>query len=342
MTRRQRILWLVVAVALSGLVAACITYTQPKAQKADRGVRINHALHIEQGLECAICHEPQDGGAYGFPTHDTCSACHDIDMDNPEPEACGFCHTNESFEIAEFQSPLGPDLVFNHDPHVAAEVECATCHTDVDKALLPSGPLKPFCMDCHGKTSPALNECAVCHKETNKETIPSSRYGVNLAHDQPAIWAKVHGTESKVDPKYCALCHTEQAFCDDCHTTTAPDSHTVSWRRTTHGMQASWDRNNCSVCHEEDSCLQCHQNTQPESHRRAWGPPSNSHCTSCHYPPTKTNCVVCHESIEHPSALPSPHRALVYPAACAACHPGGQTNRPPHPENSTVNCRFCH
>ncbi|MCC6487883.1 MAG: hypothetical protein IT364_10320, partial [Candidatus Hydrogenedentes bacterium] len=139
-----------------------------------------------------------------------------------------------------------------------------------------------------------------------------------------------------------ALCHTDQSFCDDCHTTAAPDSHTASWRRKTHGMQASFDRNNCSVCHEEDSCLKCHSNTEPESHRQAWGPPANHHCTTCHYPPSKTNCVVCHESIEHPSALPSPHRVLLYPAQCAQCHPGGQTTRAPHPMNSTVNCRFCH
>lgn len=341
MTRRHRIIGLSSAIALCALMAACISYKQPAQVKADRGVKFSHALHAEQELECAICHEP-DGAAYTFPTHDQCSVCHDINMDDPKPEACGFCHTNEAFELVEWKRPFGEDIKFNHEPHIAKELDCKTCHGNLDAGTLSGGPQKPFCMDCHGKTDPKLNECSVCHVAMNTQAVPSSRAGVHIAHGEPAAWKRVHGAESKVDPKFCALCHSDQSFCDDCHTTTAPDSHTASWRRKTHGMQASFDRNNCSVCHEEDSCLKCHSNTEPESHRQAWGPPANHHCTTCHYPPSKTNCVVCHESIEHPSALPSPHRVLLYPAQCAQCHPGGQTTRAPHPMNSTVNCRFCH
>jgi hypothetical protein len=66
------------------------------------------------------------------------------------------------------------------------------------------------------------------------------------------------------------------------------------------------------------------------------------HCANCHFPPTDTGCVVCHESIDHASALPSPHRFNIYPANCRICHPGGRPNQAPHPTNSTVNCQFCH
>lgn len=344
MRRRSRLFWVVFAIGASLIVGACVTVTRPKTAKVDRGVRVNHAIHAEQNLDCATCHEPQEGGVMSFPTHDTCSVCHEINVDEPTVEQCGKCHTNENYEIDPWQKLLNAELKWSHDPHVAKEIDCAVCHTKMDMAPagLPAGSRKPACMDCHGKTDPKLNECSVCHSEVNADVVPKFRGAQRIQHDAPAIWAHLHGEESKVDPKYCALCHTEKAFCDDCHTTHPPDNHTVAWRRKTHGLEASWDRTSCSVCHEEDSCLKCHRNTEPASHRPQWGPPNNQHCVSCHYPPTQTNCTVCHESIEHQTAMPSPHRLMIYPARCNACHPGGLPNRAPHPMNSTVRCDFCH
>lgn len=332
--------WVVLALLMCYLVA-CTTATHDGAQKVDRGIRFPHDKHKEDN-ECATCHDTAAGGAI-MPTHDVCSACHDIDVDNPTPETCGMCHTREDYSIEPIKRLLPEDVKFEHGKHVDKEIACDTCHPNPDKAKLPAQALKPFCMDCHGQTDAKLNECSVCHTQISKDTVPAMRGGVKIAHDAPEIWKRQHGRESLIDPAFCALCHDDEASCEECHRKNAPDNHTVAWRRTGHGFHATMDRQKCAVCHEEDSCIQCHQNTRPASHRRAsWGAPINGHCVNCHFPAERTNCTVCHETIEHECALPSPHTFGAFPANCGMCHPAGVPYLAPHPNNSTVSCGMCH
>lgn len=334
-------MWVCAAIALSILVGACMSITGGKSNSGEKGIKPHHAIHAKEELDCSTCHELEDG-AMSVATHDVCSVCHEFDIDNPTEESCGFCHTRDDYTIGRSEAVLPADIQFAHEPHTATEMECAVCHTDVDARPLVKAPLKPFCMDCHGETSAELNECSVCHAELNTDVVPTHRAGRRIQHDAPEIWEAVHGRESEVDPEYCAMCHELQAFCDECHQRQAPRDHTVSWKRKTHGVKAQWDRTNCAVCHEEDSCLKCHQNTEPQSHRRGWSEPLNRHCVSCHFPPTDTGCVVCHETIDHQTSTRSPHRFGIFPQNCALCHPGGFPNRAPHPTNSTAKCQFCH
>ena len=341
MTRNRRLAWLLLAAGVSVYVGACLTLSSPKetGKAAVRGIRPMHKVHTDQGLDCTICHEIKEGKPQ-FPTHELCSTCHDINVDEPDPKKCGFCHTNENFETTQRTKVLTDEIKFDHDKH--APVECTACHKEPDRAKLPAGPKMPFCMNCHAtKGNPKLNECATCHVSINEQTVPLTRAGQRIPHDSPEIWKHVHGRQATVDPKFCATCHEQQAFCDTCHAQKPPESHTLTWRQRTHGLQASWDRQRCAVCHEEDSCQKCHRNTQPQSHKNFWGKPANRHCVSCHYPPTKTECVVCHENIDHKTAIPSPHRIMLYPPLCAQCHPGGPP-KPPHPANSTARCQTCH
>jgi hypothetical protein len=141
---------------------------------------------------------------------------------------------------------------------------------------------------------------------------------------------------------YCSLCHDEQESCESCHTQNPPKDHTLAWRRKTHGLEATWDRASCAVCHEEDSCLKCHRNSTPSSHRAGWGSPLNRHCVNCHYPAEQSGCTVCHETIEHEDAMRSPHNLGIFPPNCNLCHPGGLPHQAPHLLNSTVHCVVCH
>lgn len=326
---------------MSVLIGACMTMTGGRSKPGASGILINHEFHTEEGLDCSTCHELEDG-AMSMPTHDLCSVCHEFDVDNPVEEECSLCHTREDYTAGPRDAVLPSEIIFAHEPHAASEIECATCHTNPDARVLVNAPIKPFCMDCHGETEARLNECSVCHSELNTNVVPTHRGGARIQHDAPEIWEAVHGRESQVDPQYCAMCHELQSFCDDCHQREEPRNHTVAWRRKTHGVKARWDRTNCAVCHEEDSCIKCHQNNEPTSHGRGWAEPADRHCVSCHYPPTDTNCVVCHEAIDHRTADRSPHRLGIYPANCALCHPGGLPLRAPHPTNSTTKCQFCH
>lgn len=334
---------LLVVLILSTYVGACMTINMVINKDADRGIKFNHKQHFEAGLEdCSDCHST-DGERPSFPDHELCGVCHEIDIDNIDPEACGVCHSSEALEIKPYSPILKAELKFKHEFHMTEELNCAVCHADPDTAVLPNKKLKPFCVDCHSTGAKMLTECQTCHSEISKTTRPSYRGETRIAHDEPKIWEHMHGREARFDPQYCTNCHELETYCDDCHRKNPPRTHTVSWRRKSHGLRATWDRDKCATCHEEDSCVRCHNNTQPSSHRQSnWDSFPQLHCVSCHYPAQRSNCTVCHESITHEKARPSIHRLGTYPRNCGRCHPGGRPHAAPHKLNSTVRCRECH
>jgi hypothetical protein len=324
------------------------------AKAPDRGLKSGHTAHTEQELDCATCHVWEEGG-HVMPGHDLCSICHEIDEEVEDKSSCSFCHTREDQSVSPLIKRMSVETIFGHEPHVDSEISCMECHkTPGEIPDLPKGPLMPWCMECHTETeipilesgdanvSFAENDCAVCHKEITAETRPRFRGGARIAHDVPDLWMKIHGHEAQFDPAYCAMCHDTVASCDDCHRREKPKNHTVAWRRKPHGLRAIIDQQNCSVCHEEDSCVKCHQKTEPRSHRAGFSGGLNRHCVSCHYPPQESSCTVCHEEIEHRSSGRSPHTFGIFPADCAECHPGGLPHRAPHLTNNTVGCRVCH
>jgi len=320
----------------------------------DRGLKSGHNAHIEQGLDCATCHQWEEAG-HIMPGHDLCSICHEIDEQAPDRASCNFCHTREDQSVDPLIKRMSIETIFEHETHMGANLECMECHkTPGEIPDLPRGPLKPWCMDCHQESEVPLldtgephvafaaNDCTVCHREITEKTRPKFRGGARIAHDVPDFWLKIHGHEARFDPQYCAMCHDTVASCDDCHSREKPQNHTIAWRRKPHGIRAMIDPQNCAVCHEEDSCIKCHEKTAPQSHRAGFGGIANRHCVSCHFPAQQNSCTVCHESIEHRSAGRSPHSFGLYPANCADCHPGGLPHRAPHPVNNSVSCRACH
>lgn len=342
--RQYRRHWLV-ALGVALLTAACMTHQLAKPAAQGRGIRFVHEKHKE-GLECSTCHV-LDGSGKTIASHDVCSNCHEIDTQKKDPKQCEQCHTRADQTFDARKKLMTDEVKFTHDAHTKKEVACASCHAEPDKSLLPAGVKTAdgrmkFCMDCHGKTSPALNECSVCHTRISKSVRPTQHNGVRIAHDAPQIWARTHGEMSRNDPAFCVMCHADKTFCEDCHQKNPPQNHTLAWKREGHGLRAQWDRTKCAACHEEDFCLKCHQKTEPANHRAGWESPRNRHCLSCHFPARDTNCTVCHESIDHKRAMRSPHNLGIFPVRCGQCHPAGLPNRAPHPENSTTHCLTCH
>lgn len=345
--------WLAAA-SLTLYVGACVTLRGVFPREADRGLAFPHAIHTEQGLDCTDCHflESEEGETLPMPLvpqHENCNLCHDIIGDAEDTSSCNLCHTRPDQLVDDRVNLLQAEQIFNHQPHVDAEVACTVCHENPDGRRLPNVPIMEWCMDCHAEQSPEqtetvadLNDCATCHTIYREELRPTHRGETRIAHDVPALWEHVHGRESAMDEAFCAKCHTEQEDCEACHRIQEPDDHTLAWRRKTHGLHATWERQKCAVCHEEESCMQCHENTRPTSHRARWGRPANSHCANCHFPAEQNNCTVCHQRIDHPTALPSPHTIGIYPQNCALCHPGGIPTRAPHVQNSSVTCAVCH
>ena len=370
MSTKQRYKLIATVGMVYALLTACSTWRsvfmhQGFVPEPNRGIVVNHALHAKEGLDCSDCHEVVAGARVSFVDHDSCMLCHDIPENSAtEPAAfaqdtsCKMCHSREDYSVIPDRQVITEEIKFDHEVHVTAELDCTRCHEEPDRSMPKTGVVMEQCMKCHqdnayvftGLVASGLkakafkaNECSVCHKEISKDSIPTHRHGRRIAHDKAGVWEKAHGAEASLDMAYCSQCHTdEQDDCMKCHRVMKPTNHTVAWNRKLHGMQAEMNSQSCSVCHEEESCVKCHKNTQPRSHRASFSAPRNNHCVSCHVP-AETSCTICHESIEHRSAIRTPHDAGGgYAGNCAACHPGGIAGTAPHQINETVGCLACH
>ena len=367
--KKRRIKMIAMVVGLYGVLTACVTWQSfvreiKGTPEPNRGIEARHDIHAAEGLDCSDCHDSASGERMTFPTHETCSVCHDIPENSitdyttfSEEVSCQMCHTRADYTVAPRIQLVTSEIKFDHEVHVAAETSCTECHENPDRQEFDYGDLMATCMACHenadhqfaGVAQTAVsaseftsNDCAVCHNELTKDTIPEHRHGERIAHDSSSAWLKLHGQESYVDAAYCAQCHVEQEDCTTCHRLMKPANHTLAWNRKLHGAHAGWDSQSCSVCHEEDSCMKCHKETQPRSHRASFASPRNNHCVECHVP-AETSCTICHETIEHRSAPRSPHdEGGGFPGNCAECHPGGLAGTAPHRINVTADCRTCH
>lgn len=145
---------------------------QPPAQP----IEYNHQLHIGFGIQCLYCHT----GAWrqasaGLPTQTKCWGCHQqIPVKNADQQKLADYVTAEE-PIPWVPVFIQPDFVyFNHRPHIAAEVNCETCHGELSymKVAQPQNIMNMgWCLNCH-RTKAAndpekltrLTDCATCHR----------------------------------------------------------------------------------------------------------------------------------------------------------------------------------
>jgi hypothetical protein len=145
---------------------------QPPAQP----IQFNHQLHLGFGIQCLYCHP----GAWrqasaGLPTQTKCWGCHQqIPIKNADQQKLAeYVATGEPIPwVPVF---IQPDFVyFNHRPHIAAGVNCETCHGELSymKVAEPQNKLDMgWCLNCH-RTKAAndpekltrLTDCATCHR----------------------------------------------------------------------------------------------------------------------------------------------------------------------------------
>ncbi len=297
-----------------------------------------HRVHVvDEGLECINCHE--DGEVEddpGMPGPGLCTFCHDtIDEDkSAERHVASLFDEEERFRAAHV-SRLADEVVFSHLRHVAAGVECGACHAGIEESGRVTAALAvdmARCTDCHAeRDQPA--ECATCHSVIDEGWKPAT-------HERD--WERAHGRAFRArgpEPTDgCFLCHTETS-CADCHTLRPPDDHTNVFRRRTHGITATLDRDRCAACHQPDSCESCHAEVLPVTHVGNWGGTRSRHCLGCHFPLRANGCVTCHRATpSHALATPKPswHTPTMN---CRQCHGVGQPL--PHFDNGS-DCNACH
>jgi hypothetical protein len=269
----------------------------------DGGVRFSHRLHMEDaGTACADCHEPAAESTTGadnlLPDHDVCSACHEVE----EPDECGTCHTNAD-DPEGLVYITGYSALFPHATHLEGGFECVDCHAGIEAAEPDDEVALPGmaqCVDCHNEEVASV-ECRTCH-EPGDDLMPATHvvgfartHGAQAAqnaisahgdltcqtcHDDvfcqdchegenldrlshPLNYEFTHALDVQSGAVNCTTCHTESAFCVDCHAENRlmPQTHTAGWVNALdggrHRIEALNDLDTCIACHEDDAEITC-------------------------------------------------------------------------------------
>lgn len=166
-------------------LAACRAHDQawdPEAPGPRQPIPFSHQLHAtEYGIQCLYCHSGTSRSqAAGVPSVELCMGCHEHfakELDRLEGIQILKDHWQEDRPIEWVQVHWVPEHVqFRHNRHVAAGVECQTCHgpvQDMHKLSvtpdtvwvngLPSAKLMMgWCVTCHNQQRASV-DCLTCH-----------------------------------------------------------------------------------------------------------------------------------------------------------------------------------
>jgi mono/diheme cytochrome c family protein len=143
----------------------------------DQPIAFSHKTHVALGLPCSSCHENSPpGDEMSLPPTATCMSCHAA-VDRDHPQIIKLAQVASSGRPAPWVRvyPLTPGIQFNHDPHLRAGLQCATCHGAVGDQTqlseLTALTSMATCISCH-KAEKAPTDCATCHIWPNDHPDP--------------------------------------------------------------------------------------------------------------------------------------------------------------------------
>ncbi|RMG98033.1 MAG: cytochrome C [Deltaproteobacteria bacterium] len=150
----------------AGLIFAVWYWFSPKftdvGYRPKQPVPYSHRLHVSDvGLDCRYCHNTVERAAHAaVPPAATCMNCHSqVKSTSPRLEKVRESY-NTGAPIQWVRVHQLPDYVyFDHRPHVAAGVGCASCHgrVDLEDVVELKEPLSmSWCLDCHRNPEPNL------------------------------------------------------------------------------------------------------------------------------------------------------------------------------------------
>jgi hypothetical protein len=143
---------IVVLVLFSG-AAFGIAQTQ---KSPEQPIQFTHKVHVGLGIQCLYCHPGAlRGPSPGLPTETKCWGCHQqIAITKTSPKLQVLVKYVEDNKPIEWIPVVQvPDFVhFTHRPHIAAGLNCETCHGDMSKLEIAENPQvfnMGFCLNCH-------------------------------------------------------------------------------------------------------------------------------------------------------------------------------------------------
>jgi hypothetical protein len=255
----------------------------------------------------------KNGVARLMPTHAACVACHPGVSAEAPTKDCALCHDGRKLDFA------GPhavpklargDLVgFSHADHERSS--CTACHTAEPARREGAPPVEPTmesCRTCHagvakfeGKTVPSA--CATCHASLRGPIPPRDHGELIRPIDHNDAFRRHHGDIARAPDQKCLECHDLARSCNACHALEEPRSHTLRFKRTTHGEEMAHDRAACVTCHPAAFCSDCHSLEQPPNHRYTPNWVNGGHKVYARR--EMKRCYVCHS----------------FAADCSKCHP---------------------
>jgi hypothetical protein len=169
-----RIAALIAALSLFTLVAFGIFYTQ---QPPEQPIQFTHQLHVNLGVQCLYCHPGAlRGPSPGLPTQNKCWGCHQqiAKTQTSEKLAVLVDYVRNDRPIEWVPVAQVPDFVhFTHRPHIAAGLNCETCHGDMTQVEIAENPQvmnMGWCLNCHKSRAAddpekliKLTDCGTCH-----------------------------------------------------------------------------------------------------------------------------------------------------------------------------------
>lgn len=245
---------------------------------------------------------------------------------------------------------------FPHKPHIAAELACEFCHEFGDQTV--SMPKLDVCASCHELTDDKVfNRCLECHKKHSVEWKPENfvshqkmfrpllakgwgdvRYNHaeylgkdadclachaavknaerSAIENLPSMKTAIAAQEKLGKPADCAVCHSQLT------PSTPPPSHANRWKETHGRMTEFTGKDNCLMCHNEETCFTCHKTEKPKSHTNQFR--RRTHGIKAEF--DRAKCLVCHRSDECASchqAAANPIPATIFhtpDASCLNCH----------------------
>ena len=170
--RHLRTVGLMALVAFIGLVigyfanATFVPGTTP-----EQPIEFSHRIHAgDFEIPCTYCHiNAQRSASAGVPSVSKCMGCHSVvATDRPLIREVAQYYANRE-PIPWIKVHDLPDFVhFPHKRHVAAGVECQTCHGPVEtmERVTRMAPTKMgLCLTCHKENNVEHGlDCLTCHK----------------------------------------------------------------------------------------------------------------------------------------------------------------------------------
>ncbi len=162
----------IIVLSVIGGTGWAIAKTQTAPQQP---IEFPHNRHVGLGIQCLYCHPGAwKGESAGLPTQAKCWGCHQqIAKESPELDKLKAYVENDE-PIPWVPVAIMPDFVqFIHRPHIAAGLNCETCHGEIGDMTVAEQVNEMnmgWCLDCHREKAAddeemftRLTDCFTCH-----------------------------------------------------------------------------------------------------------------------------------------------------------------------------------